>query len=135
MTTYKNWDRICDIKDPLLRIAIGTLDTNTDVGGRIAAAVPEYFSEEPDTGPIPWSIIEQVTIEQGMSLPEAAVTLRIPVIVVTKGNTPGANLRFNFLKDIPVGGHAIWNNAFMAVLENNGEQVTLAPVARIAPYR
>ncbi|KKP67064.1 MAG: hypothetical protein UR66_C0002G0094 [Candidatus Moranbacteria bacterium GW2011_GWE1_35_17] len=60
---YKNWKAICQITDTHFIWALALLDLTTDFGCMVAERFPEYFSNEQQLGPIPWSIIKQKAIE------------------------------------------------------------------------
>ena len=56
---HKNWKAICEITDTHFMWALALLDLNTDLGRLVAERFPEFFSNEPNTGPIPWSVLTQ----------------------------------------------------------------------------
>lgn len=55
----KNWKAICEIKDTHFMWAIALLDLATDFGQMVARRFPEYFTDEPQQGPIPLSVLRR----------------------------------------------------------------------------
>lgn len=57
---YRNWQEICRIEDPAVRLGLALLDTESEVGARIVEAFPECFGDDPGalpSGPVPLSAL------------------------------------------------------------------------------
>jgi hypothetical protein len=54
---YKNWKAICQITDTHFMWALALLDLATDLGRMVVERFPEFFSNEQQAGPIPWSVL------------------------------------------------------------------------------
>ena len=54
---YKNWKEICEIPNMFLMWLIALLDITYDFDQAIAMKFPEYFTDELQTGPVPWSVM------------------------------------------------------------------------------
>lgn len=145
---YKNWKAICEIADKHFMWAIALLDLASDFGKMIASKLPEYFTDEPQTGPIPLSMIrmlaEKESAEKGFGYTDCLVSyckywghgqFSIPILDFTTdedGDSCGFNAPMlpseiqsqidQMGRRAEVGDTFIWEGKKIVLLENNDEE-------------
>lgn len=86
-TLNKNWRSIAKIEDDNMRLAMSTLDQNSAEGRRMAAALPQYFTTDPEIGPFSLAAMRQKARQNGLQ---------------QHGST-GGELRINSYDAVPAG--------------------------------
>ena len=142
---FKNWKAICEIPDPLFRMAIALTDLTTDFGQMVATRLREYFSTAPlEPGPVPLSIIKKTAemryMEDHKDDRDADISRafdfcdsyrgipdRIPKIEFGHDGEAAAEWRcevipseyFEVVKKFRIGDTFQWKDKTLMVMENN----------------
>lgn len=129
----KNWTAICEIRDPWLRMAIALLDMDTEEGKVVTSRLPMYFSDQPNDGPVPWSVLKQEVDHDALHmLVDVLLHHYIPMIHFRgEGVYPELPKTPDELKEFEEGDLCEYMGKQMLVVEN-GDQFVLAATDRIA---
>jgi hypothetical protein len=149
---HKRWKHICELGrfNHFLMMGFATLDTATVLGYSLARGLLHYFSETEEEGPVPLSVLKQVSrdvaLDQGWSSneeihPDVLKNFNIPSFQFAWGENHLANkgLRDPLPDDLdpkPLSLFEVveWRGQkfFVAGIDLEGEVLVIAPAERIA---
>lgn len=145
----KNWNEISKIGDRHLMWALAMLDLKSELGKRVAAQLPEYFTDGEETGPVPLSVMRQKAERRGRA-ENPDQNYRYDELIVHYGGVPphiptqtfdvygnhivgGSNRPDKLPSEISPtakqGDIVMWGGKQFIVLEHNDgiEEMTIAP--------
>lgn len=137
---FKNLPEICKIgeTDHLIMTMLATADISrpNEITRQLMSAFPQCFAEEEVAGPYPLSVIMDKAFEEGQSLNAGSdlpyscgvIPDHIPMLGFDKrGNMGGPSLPSSISPDLSQGTIVTWEDRKFIVMENNYEQIWLAP--------
>ena len=142
---FKNWRVIATIEDNNLRLALSTLEVNSDIGRRMMTQLPEYFTTERQAGPFSLAAMRQKAQKNGRrhrGLSQAgdhinsydAVPEGLPVFgfAIDPGEEDRlvpvpADIKSQLTHAIKQGSSVRWNDKFFVVIELSDYELWIAP--------